>query len=355
MVSTAALTFSVVFSRNWAILVTVTVSEVNEPSLTEKLILRALIISLLIHFLAYFTYKIGQSQGWWAKLAMPRWMQVVSRALAPAIPKKIAAVTQAPAPLMFVEVDPANALREPPKAPKFYGANNTVAANPDITKPSTVPDIRGRQDKVLKTTEDAKPKAQPLQPTPPPRPETVAQTAAPRKELAPGDLASARPAETARDTKGEAEAAIDAQPQPVHQRPRTIAAALASGGTLGEKSRQAGGVGRTGITSSLDVKSTAIGAYDDQFVQAVKARWDQLWGNRSPNSSGKVVLEFKLYPDGRIKDMKMVQNEVTDLMGTICQQAILDPSPYAPWPREMRLEIPAEYRDIQFTFYYDLQ
>jgi len=333
----------------------VTVSLVNEPSFTEKFLLRALIISLLIHFVVFFTYKIGQSQGWWANLAMPRWMQVVSRALAPAIPKKIAAVTQSPTPLMFVEVDPANAIHEPPKAPKFYGANNTVAANPDITKPSTVPDIRGRQDKVLKTTENGKPKAQPLQPTPPPRPETVASAALPKKAYAPGDLASARPAETARESKPEAETAIDAQPQPVYQRPRTIAEAMARNGTLGEKTRQAGGVSNVKMTSSLDVKSTAIGDYDQGFVDAVKARWDQLWENRIPNSSGKVVLEFRLLPDGRITNMTNTQNEVTSFMENICEQAILDPSPYQPWPREMRLEIPADYRDIQFTFFYDPQ
>jgi hypothetical protein len=333
----------------------VTASDVNEPSFTEKFILRALIISLLIHLAAFFTYKIGQSQGWWANLAMPRWMQVVSRALAPAVPKKIAAVTQSPAPLMFVEVDPANAIHEPPKTPKFYGANNTVAANPNVTKPSSVPDIRGRQDKVLKTTEDGKPKAQPLQPTPPPRPETVAKAAVPKKEYTPGDLASARPAETARESTPEADTAVEAQPQPIYQRPLTIAEAKARSGTLGEKTRQAGGVSNLKITSALDVRSTAVGAYDEQFVGAVKARWDQLWDNRTPNASGKVILEFRLLPDGRITNMKMIQNEVTDLMGTICEQAIMDPAPYAPWPREMRLEIPADFRDVQFTFFYDLQ
>ena len=332
-----------------------TVSDANEPSFTEKLILRALIISLLIHSVAFFTYKIGQSHGWWANLAMPRWMQVVSRALVPPIPKKIAAVTQAPTPLVFVEVDPANAIREPPKAPKFYGANNTVAANPNITKPSIDPDIRGRQDKVLKTTEDGKSKAQPLQPTPPAHPETVAQASAPKKQYTPGDLASARPAETAQDGKSDAQTATDAQPQQAYQRPRTLAEAMARNGTLGEKTRQAGGVNRAGITSSLDVKSTAIGSYDAQFVEAVKAAWDQLWENRTANASGKVVLQFRLLPDGRITNMTNTQNEVTDFMENLCEQAILKPAPYQPWPREMRLEIPADYRDIQFTFFYDPQ
>jgi hypothetical protein len=335
----------------------VTASEVNEPGFTEKFIFRALIISLLIHLLAFSTYRIGQSQGWWANLTMPRWMQAISRVLTPALPKQIAAVTPASTPLMFVQVDPANAIPEAPKEAKYYGANNTAAANPEITKPSTVPDIRGKQTDYLKTVEEGKPKAQPLQPTPPPRPQVVAKAAAEKQSYTPGDMASAKPAETARDneTKTEAQAAVEAQPQPAYQRPRTLAEAMARSGTPGEMSQQAGGVNNIHITSDLDVKYSDVGAYDAEFVAAVQARWDQLWDHRNPNGAGKVVLSFRLLPDGSIQNLKMVKNEVTDLMETMCEQAIKDPAPYQPWPREMRLEIPADYRDIQFTFFYGLQ
>jgi hypothetical protein len=334
----------------------VTASEVNEPSLTEKFILRALIISLLIHLLVFFTYRIGQSQGWWTNMAMPRWMEAIARALTPAIPNKIAAAKPAPTPLMFVQVDPANAVPEPPKAPKFYGANNTIAANPEITKPSTVPDIRGQQDKVLKTTEDGKPKAQPLQPTPPPRPESVPKTAAAKETYTPGDMASAKPAEMAHksDSKASAEPATNAPVQPVYDRPRTLAEAVARTGTLGRKARQMGGVNHINISSSLDVKSSAVGDYDRQFVEAVQASWDQLWENRTPNGSGKVVVRFRLLPDGRIQGMTNISSDVSDFMENMCERAVLDPAPYQPWPREMRMEIPNEYRDIQFTFYYDM-
>jgi hypothetical protein len=68
-----------------------------------------------------------------------------------------------------------------------------------------------------------------------------------------------------------------------------------------------------------------------------------------------VVLELRLHPDGRITDMKMVQSEVSELMSDFCKQAIFDPAPFKPWPREMRLEIPTDYRDIQFTFYYEIE
>jgi hypothetical protein len=361
-------------------LVTVTTTEVDEPRFSERFILRALVIALLLHLLAFYTYKTGQSRGWWANLAMPRWMQSVLRVLAPAVPKNFVPVTPPhPTQLSFVQVDPANAVPEAPKAPKFYGANNTLAANPNVTKPSDVPDIRGRQDKVLKTIENGKPKAQPAQPTPPaqpqphaqaqpqPQPHAATEASAPQKTYVPGDLAMAKPAEMARDndaksdTKTQAQTAVEAQaqpqpqpqPQPVYQRPRTIAEAMARNGTIGAQSLQTGGVNRSGITSSLDVKGTIAGAYDEQFVQAVQAKWDQLWNGRTPNSPGKVVLSFRLLPNGKITKLSIVQNEVSELMANYCERAITEPQPYMPWPQEMLLEFPSGYRDIQFTFIYE--
>ncbi|HEX3988545.1 MAG TPA: hypothetical protein VHZ30_03880, partial [Verrucomicrobiae bacterium] len=269
--------------------------------------------------------------------------------------------------LRFVQVDPANAQKEAPKVPKYYSSQNTFAANPNVTKPSTVPDVRGKQDKFMKTTDEGKPKAQPLQPkrtvtTQPQHEVKEVAAAAPKKEYTPGDLVSAKPVEVARDGDGkadiktEAQKSVEEQPQPAPQRPRTIAEAMERNGTLGgQPMKQAGGVSRVGITSQLDVAGSAIGDYDKDFVDAVSACWNQLWEGHSANGSGKVVLEFRLHPDGRITDMKVAQTEVTELMTDFCKQAIFDPAPYKPWPREMRLEIPTDYRDIQFTFYYEIE
>ena len=104
-------------------------------------------------------------------------------------------------------------------------------------KPSDAPDIRGTQEHVLKTTENGKPKAQPLQPTPQPRPETVAKEAAQKKEYTPGDLAMAKPSDTTQhnEVKTDAQTAVAPQAQPVPDRPRTIADALARVGTIGPK------------------------------------------------------------------------------------------------------------------------
>jgi hypothetical protein len=106
------------------------------------------------------------------------------------------------------------------------------------------------------------------------------------------------------------------------------------------------------MDSSLDAIKTSYGDYDRDFIDAVRTRWYQLLENHSADRSGKVVVEFHLHPDGRVTDLNIAQNEMTDLLGLICAQAIREPAPYRPWPEEMRRDFPQEFRDVTFTFYY---
>ena len=66
-----------------------------------------------------------------------------------------------------------------------------------------------------------------------------------------------------------------------------------------------------------------------------------------------MVLEFRLHSDGRVSELKVLETEVGDVLALYCQKAISDPSPYAPWPNEMRRMIAKDYRLITFTFYYE--
>ena len=99
---------------------------------------------------------------------------------------------------------------------------------------------------------------------------------------------------------------------------------------------------------------TAFGAYDAALVNAVESRWNELLYERdyASDSRGRVVLQFKLHADGRISDMSVAENTAGEVLGLLCQKAILDPSPYAAWPTDMR-RLAGEVRNIQFTFYYN--
>ena len=68
---------------------------------------------------------------------------------------------------------------------------------------------------------------------------------------------------------------------------------------------------------------------------------------------GRVVLQFRLRYDGEITDMKVLEDTVGLNLSLLCQKAVLDPKPYDRWPRDMRLLVDKDYREIQFAFYYN--
>jgi outer membrane biosynthesis protein TonB len=329
---------------------------------SSDLLIRALILSLLLHLVAYSTFRVGQNQGWWHNMTMPRWMQRVSQVLMPVAPKKPSPVLSPQTLLAFVEVDPSLATPEPPTTPKFVGAKNTQAANKEIKVPSDKPNIEGREKEYLKTTTYAKaaePKPAP-QPAPPQRPTQAQDTAnggAPKKTYAPGDLAMVRPEDKAREGKSDTPSADQTQtqpgPAPVPDRPRTLAEARERRGLHGDPSRQEGGVRHIAAETSLDVKGTPFGDYLDQLVRAVDSRWQDLLQNQTAASYGKVVLQFRLHSDGRVSELTMVKNEVSDTLEFFCEKAIRDPSPYHRWPTEMLRDLGNDHYDITFTFYYE--
>jgi hypothetical protein len=108
-------------------------------------------------------------------------------------------------------------------------------------------------------------------------------------------------------------------------------------------------------TSLFDTAASPLGLYDRTLIDAIQTRWYALLDERNyaAESRGKVVLQFILHPDGRVTDMTMAENTAGEVLGYICEKAVLDPAPFPPWPVEMRRMI-GENRPIQFTFYYDV-
>jgi hypothetical protein len=247
-------------------------------------------------------------------------------------------IVPAPAPqnnqeqLIFVEV--AQPATEAPPNTKYYSSQNSRAAGP--TKgDKDIPQLNGKQTEVVKTETVPRPDFNKLQPaTPAPQPKSSPATR-------PGDL-----------TLGKAE---NSQP-PEQSRPRTVSKALAQQAHRlpGQQMKQEGGTRRPELVSSLDVKASPFGDYDSKFIEAVTQRWYDLLDSRqfAMDRSGKVTLQFHLNYDGSIVDMKVLGNTVGDVLGYVCQKAVTDPAPFAPWPGEMRRIIGENYREITFTFYY---
>jgi len=312
----------------------------------------AFALSLVLHLTVFAGYRTGQKHHLWQRLHLPAWLQP-PRILTELIKKKEspAQARAQDAPLMFVHVSPAQAAADPPKDAKYYSDKNARAANPEANKITEIPKINGRQTQVPRTEDIPRQKFVPLQPSPlVQQPQAAQHEARPKPTYTPGDLTLAKPSPQLRHDDGNAEEAKPA-------RPRTIKEALArlqDSRVPGERMKQDGGVNRRHAIASLDTKATPFGAYDAALVEAISQRWFTLLDQREYASDrrGKVVLQFRLHHNGRVTGMNMAENTVGEVLGLICQKAVLDPAPFASWPSDMRRTL-GDIRNIQFTFYYN--
>jgi len=244
--------------------------------------------------------------------------------------------------LSFLEVAQPDA--EPPQKPKFYSNNNSHAANPDQDKNLDTPKLNGQQTDAPRTetahrTQIAKlaePETKPEQQQPKPSP--------PQPAPKHGDLAQGKPQDAQQQN----------DPQP--PRPRTIKQALAqkSGHIQGLQMRQDGGTHRIALRPSFDAKATPFGDYDAQLTEAIQQKWDDLLDslNFAGDTTGRVTLHFHLNYDGTISEVTMGDRTVNMMWAYLCQQALTEPAPFAPWPEDMRRMVGGNFRDMTFTFYY---
>jgi hypothetical protein len=308
----------------------------------------ALAISLTIHLLCFGSYELGKRFQVWQVFHLPTWLQK-SKLLA-VIPEQPAKPPAQPdIPLVYVDVNPDQAVADAPKNPKFYSNRNSQAANSEADKDVGIPKITGNQTQVAKAEDTPRSPYDKLMPdfNRGARDQEVERAQA-RTPTPPGDLAMAKPDALLRADNGTAE----------ESRPRTIKEALMRQHRnllVGEKMKQEGGVSRFRLEPGFDAKATPFGQYDAEFIQAVQQRWYDLLDNMSFDGyrHGRVMLEFHLNYDGQITDMKVLDNNVGELLGLLCQKAVLDPAPFDKWPREMRLMVDKDYREIKFTFYYN--
>jgi len=314
----------------------------------------AFVLSILLHLLMFGGFEMGKRLGWWQRARWPAWIQS-RKALAQNLRKQEEQRQnrlQEELPLVFVEVNPVQATPEPPKKPKFYSNQNSVAANKQPEPETGTPKIEGKRPELVKTEDVPREKFVPLQPAPAP---PVPEAKEPQEEVKaaptykPGDLTMAKPDLNPKKTEGEAKS----------EKPRlTVAEAKArlqqANQSPGQKMKEDGGVSRHFKFESLDTKATAFGQYDSDLVRAIQSAWYMLLEKEgyAADYRGKVMLRFRLHHDGRITDLTIVENTAGSVPGTYCESAIMNPGPYKSFPTEMR-RVVGDIRSIQFTFFYD--
>jgi len=280
-------------------------------------------------------------------------------------------------PMLFIEVDPSKAVQEAPENTKFYAAQSTLASNPDSKIDSELPKIDGKQTKITRAfdAERTKPKPIPVLPSPPPQAKIEAQPNTEPMDK-PHQLAMQQvkgefskqkqnPAEEMKKEPGDLDQKIPAQNPPQESqpeikpvprpRPASLAEAkLREGSNIspGEKMKLEGGVADISRDFSFAAKGTPLGEYEARMIDAIRNKWYALLEDRPGRPHGHVTIEFYLYPNGAVRNVKITEQDVGELYSYLCQSAVSSPAPYEKWPADVRAAIGAEYHYIRFNFYY---
>ena len=148
----------------------------------------------------------------------------------------------------------------------------------------------------------------------------------------------------------------EAEPRPTRRpRPRTLAQAMEQQGLVGAKMKQEGGAKRYRLQSTPDLLATPFGDYDARVIQSIQQRWFSILGAMptARNARGRVVLSFKMYADGSVRELKVEEDSVGVIQSLVCQKAVREPAPYGRWPDDMRRMIGEDFREVRFSFFYN--
>jgi hypothetical protein len=376
-------------------------AEKKAASPTARLFI-ALAVSALLHLLLIGIGSLNQNNAHSpAENNPPPKHAAKVKQTPPVSPDETPKLTRREIPMIFVETDSSQPA-EPPPDTKFYGKQDTVAANPKIdpSKPlGETPLIEGQQDKIPSTADvplaSARPSPAPP-PTPPQPPIPPAENRLPKpvnktSDDAPQEIS--KPADTPKETvppesqpdptnaqiitpspnpppaptpktenpkpSDSPPAATPPQPQiaavtqpphppaPIRPAPPTQRQIPARAAKMDQSSAQRRG------NISLNVKGTPFGIYDEKLVAAVSRRWhlmlqDKVFGDRP----GTVVITFILNQDGSVENVRIEEENVGPVLAAACVAAIQNSAPFDPFTEEMRGLLGDKHRECKFVFYY---
>ncbi|MBI5394342.1 MAG: hypothetical protein HZA91_03505 [Verrucomicrobia bacterium] len=344
----------------------------------------AVVVSLVLHISVAWFYASTQITKFIS--------QVFSRTVSPQELAKQSAQVRAlrkvrqPPQLSFIEVDATQATLAKPANPKFFSDRSSLAANPTpLARSADIPKIEGRVKDSLDTTDVRLPsRSQPppaarsrpapqvapkpaATPTPPAltmRAKTEAE-ARPQPPQTKDGITSPEPLRMAAATAGAQQAKptpqtpATATSEPVPQfrmsgaeiglRPETRAAPSSDREIPTMASRTEGGVDRRGPVA-LNVIGMPQGAYSKKMFATIGRLWTLLLEQHySDGAPGKVKLDFRLHPDGRVDNLVIAQNTATGILASYCQKSVLDSAPFEPWPDELKL-LGGDHLDISVEF-----
>lgn len=353
-----------------------------------------LALSLVLHVLGLLLWTalpafLAHPPSW-----MPQWLVAAARTVPPLVPVMQPVRPSPPQPpepefeipLSFIEVDPSLAVTEAPKSAQFQSTANTVAQNLAAPKPELKqPFIGGTQEKYPKTfdTEKVQPKAEPKpkeapdvelaeaervrqepkilkekqEPVPaqPPVTQPKGEIEVALVKAAPGPVAPPRP-QAPPPKEAQAAQAPQEEQRPARRKSlKNLAQARQTKGIIvGEQMKQDGGVEKRG-SGAFNVQRGPMGDYGERMWHAVQERWYATLEAQkfAGEFRGKVVIDFKLHPDGNVSQVE-IKNEGADdgIYSMYCIASIQLSASFGNWSNEMRATYGLKPIDCQCVFWY---
>lgn len=303
-------------------------------------------------------------------------------------PRLVLLQVKPPTPQRFLETDASQESKERPKNTPFYSDRNTLAQDQSQRTDQNRPEIRGKGRDSIATADVALAKPSPPTPPPslsvqktpsppqPPQPEKSAPNKTDPKPEKPDKPDKATPNPTPDDLAKKQYAILKpnavqatpahpddvpleaqqaqppdvpspeqarAPPQPTARPPvRSLAT---------EASEVTGGISRKGVVA-LDTQSSPAGTYDKIMFQAIQQRWYYLAGDRYRNQAGIVRIQFEVSSSGDVSNVLIIDNgSVGPVFAGLCRQAVVDSSPFRPFPDHLRALV-GDSRRINIYFQY---
>src|SRR5262245_45736803 len=85
--------------------------------------------------------------------------------------------------------------------------------------------------------------------------------------------------------------------------------------------------------NELNPSDPELANYDKGMIKAIQVRWMQLLDKRGYGGGvkGHLAIGFNLHSDGSVSDVKVAESDVAPSLAALCERAIKDVSPFAPW------------------------
>ena len=115
---------------------------------------------------------------------------------------------------------------------------------------------------------------------------------------------------------------------------------------LKEQTRIAGSISNRGI-SSVNALGTPLGRYEKVMKDAIGSRWYAFMENqRGMANVGTLEMHFFIDRNGRVKNLKIVENTSNETFANICLQSVLE-AQLPPIPDDLAATLPAEGLEIE--------